>query len=302
MFKIFFNPEATADSFIVEQINNYINNIAIMASYASETGKDLEADNLAGKISGLIEIKGKQIKDSPDSLYTKELLKEAIEVHSKLSKIIAPLTATSLSSTQPGFLTYNHVLKFIIISTIFSLIFMILFLFLSDIVKIETKYRSLLIYGQVIVAAWLGSGVYCLWTARRYLIDRTFEPRYNPTYVMRLILGIALGTILGLFGENMIDGKGEILTKLGQVVLAIVGGFSSDAVARILERIADTLQALVRGSNKDEIEKESDRAKSEEKNKALNLLLELKNKVSKAAMTEAEQKEIMNSIDKYIGS
>ena len=94
----------------------------------------------------------------------------------------------------------------------------------------------------VISAAGLGASFYTLFTAFRYVNNRSYDRVRNSTYFARFVLGLVAGLILTLvlFGTDFDPG-------VGTVGLAIVGGFSSDIVFRILTRLAQTIEFLVLG-------------------------------------------------------
>jgi hypothetical protein len=281
------------------EIKIYLDEISIMAKYASEQGKNLAKDGLSARIEYCLKARDRIQKESENYDINELKIQEIIEVHSLLSRIIRPVTFASLDATKPGFLNINQTMKLMIFSTSISLILLILALFVNESFSNSNYFYKLFKYLKIFLAAWLGAGVYCLWTARRYLIDRTYDPRYNPTYLMRLILGVALGTILGLFGDQFLNQDPQI-EKLSQTVLAIIGGFSSDAVAAFLARLAETLRAFVVGSSKDEIKAESEKAKNKEKNIAANLLLDVKSKISTGQLSEEQKKSLVSNIDDYL--
>ncbi|MEM6756840.1 MAG: hypothetical protein AAF586_06705, partial [Planctomycetota bacterium] len=108
---------------------------------------------------------------------------------------------------------------------------------------------------QFFAAAMLGAGFATLLNAAPFVVHRSFDNRYITVYLLRYLLGVVAGVILGLVGPDLIeavsDEPPEGLTQLSLAVLAIVGGFSANAVAAILTRISDTLVALVRGRNEE---------------------------------------------------
>jgi len=82
-------------------------------------------------------------------------------------------------------------------------------------------------------AASLGSTFYVLIKTQPYLVERTFDPKYNNAYVSRLITGIVGGVILAYVLSSSQIG-GDTLKKLGQ---------------EILQRIAEVITSAVRGDN-----------------------------------------------------
>src|SRR5215467_14491967 len=95
-------------------------------------------------------------------------------------------------------------------------------------------------------AAALGACFYVLFKTHEYVRDRTFDPRYNSVYVVRLVLGILSGLTLSIVVSQAQLFKGA-LKDLGPAVIALLGGFSTEAVYVILQRLVDILLAAVRG-------------------------------------------------------
>jgi len=111
----------------------------------------------------------------------------------------------------------------------------------------------------VLGSAGLGAGFYALWTGNKYIKNRTYDPRYEPVYLVRWFLGLIAGTILGLAVGPHIDE----LQEYGPSILALIGGWSSDAVAQILNRLAETLVAAVRGTGGEQVKAELARMQAE---------------------------------------
>jgi hypothetical protein len=305
---------------IPKLLQKNIKEILVMSEYASGKGiilSDPLPDQIAHLASLTVELDitlktpipaAQKIEETTTNLKQYESdLALSIRVHNQLSNLISPVSAASLIATQPGIFKHNKIMKISLIFTIISLILLIGNLFFSEILTFAIKdadyqglISGLLNYTGIVFAATLGSGVYSLYTARKYLIERTFEPKYNSVYTLRFVLGIALGTILGLFGDELGFTDSEhasIIAKLGPVVLAIVGAFSSDAVVSILQRVAETLQVVVKGSGQSMVELETEKAKNQEKNKAMKLLLDIKNQVSSE---KTNKHNLIKVIDKYI--
>lgn len=115
---------------------------------------------------------------------------------------------------------------------------------------------------QLFAAAMLGAGFATLLNAAPYVVQRSFDNSYITFYLIRYLVGIIAGVILGFIGPELIDAFGtesdEGLARLSAAVLAIIGGFSSNAVAAVLTRVSETLLTLVRGRNnesKEDIER-----------------------------------------------
>jgi hypothetical protein len=117
-------------------------------------------------------------------------------------------------------------------------------------------------------AAALGAVFYVLFTAHDYVKNRTFDPRYNSLYLIRFVLGVLAGLILANVVAAPLLNKNETLRSLGPAVIALLGGFSTEAVYQVLQRLVDIMLAAVRGDG-------SDAAKAKAAKTAQNELLSL---------------------------
>jgi hypothetical protein len=92
----------------------------------------------------------------------------------------------------------------------------------------------------------LGAAFYVLFQAQEYVTKRTFDPQYNSVYVIRLVLGILAGFILAYVTQSTGLLKGQ-LKDYGPPVIALLGGFSTDAVNQVLQRLVEIVMAAIRG-------------------------------------------------------
>jgi hypothetical protein len=109
-------------------------------------------------------------------------------------------------------------------------------------------------------AATLGAGFYTLFTAYKYISERTYEPAYNSINLLRFFLGIVSGVILASFGPD-IGAK-----EYNPIVLGLIGGYSSEAVNQILLRMTEVLGAAIKGSGKDDYKQREAVLQAEAKN------------------------------------
>lgn len=301
--KLFEKDLSIKPNSIMGKINNLEEEIELMQLFLSNKGIEIptslikEMAHLSAKVGAF---KVKTTNDlqedsnvSPEPNY-EDIYFKAICVHNKLSKLTYPASPLSIKYTKQSyglFFAKNKVINWIIGLTILCLILFIAFGFLTS----ETKSYQIL---AIVFASGIGAGFYTLSTSRKYLVNRTFDPNYNPTYIIRFLLGITAGSILALILKDIIkinnfDFTGEIL--------AVVGGYSADAVSTILERIADLIVAIFKGTNKNNTEdydnkvkntKESEQEKSRLKN--MNTLTDLKAKI----LNLNDPKKIIEEIDK----
>jgi hypothetical protein len=100
-----------------------------------------------------------------------------------------------------------------------------------------------------LAAASLGASFYVLRTAEPFLVNRSFDPKYNGIYVLRFITGLVGGTILAaVVGPTLRDslGKGPG-ASLTPGVLALLGGYAVEAVEQVLQRLVEILLSVIRG-------------------------------------------------------
>ena len=236
-----------------EKIKNLVEDIDVMAEYARGMGKVISKD--IGRSLAELNVfrdSGYAFDVEKDMAKIGSLYSTALTIHNQFIKIVSPATPESLRATErigKSFRIRNNAINILVYIT---LAFLALFVITTALLSVSDALKAPLQAVNLLVAAGLGAGFYALSTARRYILQRTYDPRYNQVYYVRLILGLAAGSILGYFGTNMTGGP--LAGQLGPSVLAIVGGYSADAVARILQRLADTLVTVVRGSDLQRIE------------------------------------------------
>jgi hypothetical protein len=95
-----------------------------------------------------------------------------------------------------------------------------------------------------LAAAGLGASFATLFKAHRYIIDGTYDPKYDTLYWSRFILGMIAGLILVEFVP--IDTTNHSM-PVSRPILAILGGFSASVVYQILSRLVDSVGSIVQG-------------------------------------------------------
>ena len=172
---------------------------------------------------------------------------KALNVYNQLTRLTYPANPVTIKYTKQAyglFFAKNKVINVIIGLTILCLVFFIIY----------SAKNNNHVYGilSLLFASGLGAGFYTLSTARKYLVKRTFDPSYNPTYLIRFLLGITAGTILALIFKEVITLNDF---KFSAEILAVVGGFSADAVSTILERVAELIVAVFKGTGETDPQK-----------------------------------------------
>lgn len=239
-----------------QELIDLLMQINLMEAYATLQGMPIEKD-LAQKIAQLADL----MKRPPDRKAEEELkamddasvvkaIELAFEVHGILSQIVKPATPESLEASAPrkgwARIIWPRVTDILIATTFVAVAACSLGYGFKGTVK---NIEQLAYLG----AALLGASFSGLFTAYKYVQSRTFDPASGSSYMVRVVLGTVSGLILANIGYLIIaraasGQQGGVIAALGPGTLALVGGYSADAVNMILQRIADTLVTTVRGS------------------------------------------------------
>jgi ABC-type multidrug transport system fused ATPase/permease subunit len=196
-----------------------------------------------------------------------------VEVHDLLSQTIAPATPRAVLLLDPIFadktmlswISPVALLRRLMIMAFFSLVGFIAIalspyvaadggdIFHSDGIPL---FVNLMFF---VFSASLGACFAALFQANNYIIAGVFDPKYEPSYWIRLLVGIMAGLILA----SLIPIDPEALNGLGHPTLSLLGGFSASLVYRILNLLVSMVEDMVKrmssamlGSNKEEKAKE----------------------------------------------
>ncbi|MGD2035325.1 MAG: hypothetical protein PVF73_09740 [Bacteroidales bacterium] len=290
---------------LISRIRELEYECVLMERYLSSRGKEV-ATNILEDLSGLSVFMDKlhSIYSAGETIIEDEEIKDqynmALSIHNRLSVMTTPANAISIKYTEYTkgfFLKRNRVVNSIIIITTFCLVLYILF---KSLFNFHQAVQNVLL---IITASGLGAGFYTLSTVRKYLISRTYDPRYNPTYLIRFFLGITAGSILAfILSETVPDNtEGFELTFEG---LAVVGGFAADAVSTILKRISEILITTIQGtpgdssSNEEMINQEKNIIKQKANLQGIEQLTHIKT----LAVQMKVPQELVDGIDESIQS
>jgi hypothetical protein len=162
-----------------------------------------------------------------------------------------------------------------------SIIMLLLFLGISLFQEINLDNLALGLYdlhGKVLAynllfllaSAGIGASFAALFELRSYITSRTYDTVYATDYWIRFILGLVSGLILAELVpvQDMIESKSYI-GDMAKPVLAMLGGFSVQAVYRILQRIVQTLETLVQGREVQDETEVKNKVKTEAKKQNL---------------------------------
>jgi hypothetical protein len=118
--------------------------------------------------------------------------------------------------------------------------------------------KLLMVQAILLASAALGASFVILYKANSYITAGTFDPKYESSYWVRLIVGLISGIILtqlipldldkleeGMALTTALPGPAVASKAMLRVTLALLGGFSANLVYNILNRLVETVQALI---------------------------------------------------------
>jgi hypothetical protein len=190
-------------------------------------------------------------------------LEELSALHAQLSRLVAPATPRSLRETEnaDGLLSTLVNVRLLRYMTIIGLLSLIGY---GALLCCPDPGQGFLYQSKLLIAAALGASFYALYTAQRYVAEKTFDSRFVPTYFVRFILGLIAGPILANLAVRLEwvgggAGDSSIWTDLGPNTIALVGGYSADVLNQILNRLMQVVTSFAKGD-----EREAARGKEEQ--------------------------------------
>jgi len=108
------------------------------------------------------------------------------------------------------------------------------------------------VLGFLMSVAGLGAAFSNLSTINRYIEQANYDPTFEGTYWVRVVLGLISGVVLAeiLFDLAMKGGvtsSGQLAPAGERVVLAFLGGFATAPVQRLLTNLSDAIGTLLQG-------------------------------------------------------
>lgn len=180
-------------------------------------------------------------------------LKLAMTVHAQLAELIEPVSPDTIQSSR---LKNNRALLFIAAMAVVGFAGIIASSFIEGISDILIRFSG----------AILGSSLFAFWSARIYLRESKFSSHYSQDYIVRFGIGLVAGFILGSILTEAVSSVDQSLQEgvpskdqslqeaanmFGPFTLAVVGGYSAEAVVQILNRIAEVLVTTIRGGREE---------------------------------------------------
>ncbi|MBC8289379.1 MAG: hypothetical protein H8E37_03590 [Planctomycetes bacterium] len=155
-------------------------------------------------------------------------------------------------------------------------------------------------------AAGLGASFSTLFRANRYVVEGTYDPKYDTLYWSRFLLGIIAGLILVEFVP--LDTSGHV-TSFARPLLAILGGFSSTVVYQILSRLVESVGSVVQGdvATIKQVERASadmrrEVSESQHRMEVVGQMLDLQSRIHAGLSAEETLQAVHGVTQKLIGS
>ncbi|MAG66156.1 hypothetical protein FJN13_14560 [Alteromonas mediterranea] len=255
------NKEQVSEPFSTKLLQEIWLDTRNMARYAQSRGMKVEPYDIVTIQSiekFLPDKNGNYCARLPSTDKASAVIADLTEVHYRLCQLIAPVVPEGTRySVKTSTKWYNFLADApaIVGSMLFvSLVFLILFVYIGGSEEVTAEvldagflYRSpfenWLVGITYMTAAGLGACFYNLHAMYGYIVNRTYDPAYQSSYWVRLIIGIVSGFVLA--EVFTIDVSGDL--EFDKPLLAFLGGFSSDAVEAILRRLVEALVTLVKG-------------------------------------------------------
>lgn len=240
-------------------------------------------------------------------------LKMLAQVHGQLARLVEPATPRTLllvarNREQKGFFSFLGPIPLVRGLMAAALVFLTALVAISLSENVdgqvnwsqEDGFELLLEELFLIAAAGLGATFTALFQANRYLVEGVFDPKYDASYWIRIVLGVIAGMILAMLIP--IEGSGS-LKELTKPTLAMLGGFSVAVVYRILDRMVNAVESLVRGDSKDMVKQEGRvaqiRAQEEQTEQRLQMaseLIRLKDRLASPDQMEDAQQHLQHLV------
>lgn len=225
-------------------------------------------------------------------------IRPLIQVHERLANIVEPakprtILLMDMETKRAGRLKFLGVVPFIRRMMLATIACLVMFITISLSPHINNEANSWNLFESsgwalllkelfLLSAAGLGASFTTLFRANRYIVEGTFDPKYESSYWIRFSLGFIAGMILA----TLIPIEESVRADFGKPLLAMLGGFSADLVYRVIARVIETLEALFRGDTRTMVkaQKEQVRARAVEE--------KIKTRVNMASKVVKLQQEI----------
>jgi hypothetical protein len=192
-------------------------------------------------------------------------IRDLATIHRNLSEIILPASPRTIlllasESARGGLWRFLGPVRLVRGLVLMALVCLVAFIGLGISAEVNIESISKNVFEShgfplllnllfLLTAAGLGACFAALFQANRYIAEGTFDPKYESSYWIRLILGLMAGLML----SQMVPLTDDDISKLTvtKPTLALLGGFSAAMVYRIIRRLIEAVESLVKGENRD---------------------------------------------------
>jgi len=197
--------------------------------------------------------------------YTNDEIKTLGTIHKNLSHAIAPATPNGILQLQRekakkhplNFLGPVPLVRHLTITSLLLLFLVISVGLHSEVNTVNINKGFLNSQGLelflnllfILACAGLGGCFSALFRLNRFIINANYDPKFDSTYWIRLLLGVIAGLfIVELIPPSIFQANGNnVLNSFGKPAIAMLGGFSATMVYRILQRFVEAAESLVKG-------------------------------------------------------
>jgi hypothetical protein len=190
-----------------------------------------------------------------DAPSLQEAVKSLTQVHKELTEIVSPATPRSIfevyqEGVPPERRSWPNSKKLFFWLLGLAVVSLVVYIGLvSHLDKI--KNNILCQHLLMVVSASLGASLYSLFSLHQHIRDMTFDSKYIIKYITRFTLGVIAGYVLAAFfadqvGKDGASAFGEKF-KISYTSIALLGGYSAEAVNKILKRFVEMIVTMVQG-------------------------------------------------------
>ncbi len=246
-------------------VQNFIEEVDAMVRFASGDGRSVPAEVVVHLC--MMQTKLKQQNDVPVNNFTEQELAMISDHHAILTVLVAPakpksITLMQVEAENPSlfyFLGPIALSRQISLLACFFLL-MIIFVSVSPEVNWDAMNKGLfesqgitLILNQLFLlgCAGLGATFGCLYQLNEFIKMGSYDPKFDSTYWIRIIMGLMGGLILSeLLPANSLNLQGSSgSSDFDKPIAAFLGGFSVDLIYRILNRFIESINQMLGARN-----------------------------------------------------
>ncbi|MCY4046417.1 MAG: hypothetical protein OXE99_15245 [Cellvibrionales bacterium] len=252
-----------------------------MLKYLSGQGKNIPSEIGAHiyRMQNQLRLNEKTSDISDDeqkrNVFSEQDVEHLMQLHHELSQMVAPAKPKTIAlmayeKQNPSKLYWLGPVRLIRGLSLLAIISLLVIVLVSTSSHVNLQsindglFQSegwILLLNQVFLlgCASLGACFACLNKASRYIKEDTFDPKFDSTYWILIIMGLMGGLMIAeLIPVRNISSSGESsLTGFEKPVAALLGGFSADLIYMILAKFTETISQLFGIQNTRHLSKET---------------------------------------------